>query len=170
MQPSSTPSFDLLELAWWQNPWWYVAGASVLVFLIGLGVYYMIRRYRLSPKDRFLQQLATLQKLPRQTHEQQKHLYTSLTELLKKSTAFAFNIPEKQLLSLTDQEFQDLINQRTDVPERWKLLTAQVSATATQVKFAEQAVDPEIVAAQLQRVQEAFALFIPQDLPSRPAG
>jgi len=153
-------TFELLELAWWQNPWYYVAIIGVLIILIGCALvwYYMHRRI-LSPEEKLIARLQVLHRLPVATQQQQKYIYELLTRIMKEFTALVYKQSAIRLLGLTDQEFLEFI-QKLPVSEQLIIVSQKIITIACSIKFAEQIVASDEIAVQIAQLQQVFAQIV----------
>jgi hypothetical protein len=138
MMPStaSQPSFDLLELAWWQNPWYYLLGAAVVVTLVALcAVWYFWMRRPQTAEEILLETLKAVSELPATTQVQQKKIYALITEALKIYCGTLTNTDARLMKSLTDDELVQFIYVR-QVDESLIRAIEPVMRAGSQVKFA----------------------------------
>lgn len=165
MQSNSAEAmtFDLLELTWWQNPWYFAAGLVVLVLFVVLGVvwYYKNRRI-VTPEEKIIERLKALQVLPAETQAQQKLIYESLTRLIKEFAALAFQQPVSVLLGLTDHECITTFAS-VQMAEVMRKASQKIFENASAVKFAKQCVDPVEIHNQIMQLQQAFEQHVQEN-------
>lgn len=153
-------TFELLELAWWQNPWYYVAIIGVLSMLIGCAlVWYYRHRRILTPEEKLIERVQALQKLPTVTQQQQKHIYDALTKIMKEFTAVIYKQSAIRLLGLTDQEFLQFI-QKLPVSETLLSISQKIITTANSIKFAEEIIAPDEIAVQIAQLRHVFEQIV----------
>lgn len=154
MEPTTASpvmSFDLLELVWWQNPWYIAAitGSCLLTIAAVLAWYYFTRSV-LTPEEKILARLEALQSARLTLQPEQKHVYQALSILMKEYTALLLKVPQEFVLGLTDQEFVTFLPTHR-ATEPLVVIAEKIFTTGSTIKFAQEKISPDEI--QLQMLQ-----------------
>jgi len=146
--------FELLELAWWQNPWWWsvlIAISVVIGLIITVVGYFVCRRY-MSSSRRMIRQLNGLKKYVLSAHHEQVHAYNVMMVVLKEYVSLVTGVGG---VHLTDKECMRIIQGSNDIE-----LVACVEAVcqaATLVKFGRGMLECKVIQGHIQELERHVA-------------
>lgn len=136
---NTTPHYDLLPLAWWENPW--TIGLIMLGVSMAMISIYVIMRIMKSrtasatdPLNQWLFDLHTLQKVIASDQYTTQRAYHELMRIIREYAHIHYMIYDA---SHTDEEFiYDLKNTTLPVSQHFLDIVEKINIDAYQVKFA----------------------------------
>lgn len=153
--------YPVWHVPFWQTGWFVVLVMLTVLTLLGVLVWFIIKRHKarralVTPWDYALQQIAQLQQ--NIAPEKSKQFYSSLSVILKKylHARYSYDVESK-----TDQEVINYLQQQQFSVDLVTQLQA-IMEGATMVKFA----NMQAIAQQMQQDIERSRSFVTQTIPS----